>query len=619
MTAFDSRQKLAIAMDLHREGKLREAVTLYREILTRDPNNAAALNAMGMAAAQNGQIDHAATMIARAVELSPGDAAFLNNLGAIRMHQGRAEDAEACWLRAIELVPDYLAPVNSLAQHMFDTRRYDEAIELWQHVIKLAPNHAPTLRKLGNALRQVRRYKEAHAVASRAEELAPGDPENLNNLADSLYEQGQPIEAAQIWRQAADANPTALVLRNNLLLMLHYDPNQSNEQLFQEHLRFGSIARSLGPRIPLPAPDCDPDRRIRIGYLSPNFNSHAVAKFVEPILREHNHSQFEITCYHDSPRTDAVTARFKPFADRWHDVANLSTDAMTQLIAGNSEDILVDLTGHISGSRLAVFARKPAPIQATYIGYQNTTGLEAMDYRITDAVADLPDAGRFYTERLVRLPCFFCYQISETAVDIGPLPAQSSGIVTFGSLNMPAKLNERVIALWSRLMHEVKNSRMILLIGALGEGDERFVKMFAEYGIDPTRVTFVPRAGRIEYLNRYNQIDIALDPFPFSGHTTTCDALWMGVPVVTLAGDRYAARMSTSVLTHLPALEWIAENPDQYVKIAARLAADLNGLAEIRGGLRNRVETSTITNSATFTRNLEASYRKMWVDYCKSR
>ncbi len=617
---FDARQQLAIAIDLHQAGKMREAVTLYREILSRDPNNAAALNAMGMAAAQSNQFDHAATLIARAVELAPNDAAFLNNLGIIRTQQKQLDQAEACWRKAISLAPDYFEPMNSLALLMAQQDNTEEAIQLFRRAAQIQPNNPITHRNLASALRNEWKFREAEAVCLRAAELDPDDTQNLNDLGDSILQQGRAIEAAQVWRRATAEHPTRFVLRNNLLLTLHYDPNITNEELQAEHLSFGADLAKEFPRVILPPRDRDPARPIRVGYVSPYFCRHAVATFVEPILRSHDHSQFIITCYADSRRKDDLTTRCKGFADAWHDTATLSTNELTDLVLKNRDDILVDLTGHISGSRLPVFARKPAPIQVTYLGYQNTTGLDAMDYRITDAAADPPGIpDRFYTERLVRLPCFFCYQPPDIPVEVGPLPAMKNDYVTFGSMNTPAKLNERVIALWSPLMKQVERSRITLLINEPGEGDDRFMDMFAENGIDNDRVNFVGRSPKPKYLELFNEIDIGLDPLPFSGHTTTCDALWMGVPVVTLAGDRYASRMTTSVLEHLGAPEWIAQTPDEYVKIASALAGDLSSLSQIRSGLRQRLETSTIADDRTFTRNLEAAYRRMWVDWCNSQ
>ena len=352
--------------------------------------------------------------------------------------------------------------------------------------------------------------------------------------------------------------------------------------------------------------------------MSGHFWDHAVNFFTEPILASHDHQRFEVLCYSNQAKEDETTRRLQTYADHWRRIDTLEDDAVTELVRNDQIDILVDLAGHIAGNRLLVFARKPAPIQVTYIGYQNTTGMTAMDYRLTDDWADPPGTtDAFYTEKLVRLPrCFFCYQPSCDAPPVNCLPAIEKGVVTFGSFNNFAKVTPQVLSAWAAILNAVPGSRLVVLANAARSLGEYLTRTFEGHGISGDRVTLADRRPRGAYLELIRQVDIALDPFPFNGHTTTCDALWQGVPVVTLAGRMYAARFGSSGHVNLGLRELIASTSDEYVEIAARLAGDVERLKELRAGLRDRMIASPLLDFVGFTRNLEAAYRRMWVDGC---
>jgi predicted O-linked N-acetylglucosamine transferase (SPINDLY family) len=359
------------------------------------------------------------------------------------------------------------------------------------------------------------------------------------------------------------------------------------------------------------------ERRLRVGYVSAHFRNHAVNFFVEPILASHDRSRFEVFCYSNVEFPDHVTAQLQTAVDHWRPIRNEPDDRVAQLIRDDAIDILIDLTGHIGENRLLVFALKPAPVQVTYIGYQNTTGMSAMDYRLTDERADPPGVtDRYYTERLVRLPrAFFCYQPGE-APAVSPSPANERGHVTFGSFNLFAKVNAQVIATWIEILARVPDSRLWVLANQGGYAEQKFAEQARARGVDPARVEIHARRPRAEYLRLVSGVDIALDPFPFNGHTTTCDAIWMGVPVVMLEGDAYASRFGGSVLANVGLGELIANSPDQYVDIAVALANDGDKLARLRAELRPRMAASPLMDFVGFTRNLEAAYRQMWADWC---
>jgi predicted O-linked N-acetylglucosamine transferase (SPINDLY family) len=360
---------------------------------------------------------------------------------------------------------------------------------------------------------------------------------------------------------------------------------------------------------------------LRIGYVSPDFVHHAVSYFVEPVLAAHNRAQIEVFCYADAPVADATTARLRGLSDQWRDIAPLNDAQVAELIRSDKIDILVDLAGHTARHRLLVFARRPAPIQLTWIGYPNTTGLETIDSRLTDAISDpLGQTEVFHTEKLVRLPeVFSCYKPSDQAPAVSELPAVKNGYVTFGSFNHFAKINPAVLDLWARLMVRLPSSRLFLKARSLADPETAtgVRETFKRHGVAANRLTLCSDELSVAaHQSLYHGVDIALDPFPYNGTTTTCEALWMGVPVITLAGQTHVSRVSASLLTHLGRPEWIAHSEDGYIEKCAALAADLPRLAELRANQREQMRLSPVCDAPRFTAQLEATYRELWRQRC---
>ena len=360
----------------------------------------------------------------------------------------------------------------------------------------------------------------------------------------------------------------------------------------------------------------EPDRPLRIGYVSPDFRRHPVAFFVEPILEHHDRQKFENICYAQVASPDAFTERFKQLAGSWHNICGLTDEQLAEQIRADRIDILVDLAGHTAKNRLLAFARKPAPVQVSYLGYPNTTGVAAIDYRLTDAIADPLDEPPLYVEQLVRLPGgLCCYRPFDDAPAVTPLPSLSRNFITFGSTHSLAKLNSRVLELWGRILHEMPSARLLVCRNSLtGETKDYFREQFAIHGCDIERVEFRGGVGlgNDKHWPIYSEIDISLDAFPWCGHTTACESLWMGVPIITLYGDRHSGRMVASVLTSLGLTDWIAKTPDEYVNLAVRMAHDRQRLTALRTSLRHQIQESPLCDGLTFTRGLEAAYRKMW-------
>jgi predicted O-linked N-acetylglucosamine transferase (SPINDLY family) len=408
----------------------------------------------------------------------------------------------------------------------------------------------------------------------------------------------------------------------NLLFSTNYHRELSARAIFEQHRAWGETHGRTRAGLP-PAPNSrEPQRRLRVGYVSPDLRGHSVAYFIEPILAQHDRAHYETYCYAEIPKAkqDSTTERFKALSGHWVDTCGLSDRALAERVRADGIDILVDLAGHTANNRLRAFAYQPAPVQITYLGYANTTGMPAMHFRLTDQWADPPGQERFYTEELIRLPRgFLCYAPPQDAPAVSPLPAREAGYVTFGSFNVLSKISPQVVALWADILGALPNARLLLKNRAMTDADTRedYYRQFAEHGIARERLEMIGwTVSRQEHLALYSRIDIALDTFPYHGTTTTCEALWMGAPVITLEGDRHAARVGVSLLSRLGLHELIAHEESEYMDKAITFAADLDRLAALRAGLRARMLGSGLCDGAAFTRELEEVYRKLWRRWC---
>jgi predicted O-linked N-acetylglucosamine transferase (SPINDLY family) len=364
--------------------------------------------------------------------------------------------------------------------------------------------------------------------------------------------------------------------------------------------------------------DRDPDRKpLRVGYISSDFRDHCQSFFTIPLLAHHDRSQFRVFCYCGARRLDAISRRIQGHADEWRNIWGLDDQRAARMIQDDRIDILVELNLHMAGNYLLVLARKPAPVQVTWLGYPGSTGVETIDYRITDPHLDPPGAGEsFYSERSIHLPeSFWCYDPLTSELAANQLPALTSGLVTFGCLNSFAKVNDRVLELWARVLSVVPGSRLLLICEA-PSARKRTLEKLALHGIDSTRIEFSDRLSRQDYLKLYNRIDVALDTFPANGHTTSLDGLWMGVPVVTLPGQTAVSRGGLSIMSNLGLREFVAESEDGFVEIARATSADLRRLAELRLNLRSQMQRSPLMDGPRFARHMEQAYRQMWRRFC---
>ncbi|MFN8011223.1 MAG: tetratricopeptide repeat protein [Holophagaceae bacterium] len=501
---------------------------------------------------------------------------------------------------------------------LWRAQRHLEALARFEAVLARAPRHYHARYHAGLALRDLARLREAEQAFLEAARLEPLRPEPLVALGNLRREQGRVRDALLQYRRALALDPRSTAALQNLALVLHCDEDAEGEDLRRAAEAWARVAAAApGPR-PRPRPrDPDPDRRLRVGFLSPDFRRHSCAFFLEPLFRHLDRARVEVLAYADVQARDDRTAAFEGWSDRFALVAGEDDDALEARIRAEAPDVLVDLAGHTGNNRLALFARRLAPVQATWLGCPGTTGLTAMDARLTDAIADPPGSSEaHHTEPLARLdPVFLCYQPPADAPEPAPAPSAGGAPFTFGSFNTLAKAGDRTVALWSTILRAAPGSRLLLKDKALPDPAHRawVQSRFAAHGVDPARVLGVGwRAGDAEHLATYRHVDVALDPFPYNGTTTTCEALWMGVPVVTLEGRRHSGRVGASLLRAAGLGGLVAGGEEDYAALAVDLARDPARLAGLRVGLRERVAASPLCDGPGFARRFEAALRQLW-------
>jgi len=600
-----------------------DSVRAYRAAVQLEPASADLHNNLGAVLAQMGRNEEAGAEFQIAIDLKPDHLEAINNLGAALKTLGQHTAAEPFFREAIKLNAASVEPHLNLASILLDTRRYEEALQSIDAAVELRPELAACHFFRGIILRDLQRFDDAVDSLRRAQNLAPQDPGTLTALGYALLERGDLEEAMDNLRRSIELKPSPRA-HSNVLLTMNYHPGFAPAELLTAHQSWAELHEKPHRDKWLPhANDRSPERKLKIGYVSPDFRGHSVSYFLEPLLRYHDRDQFEIIGFAHLIEPDAHTWRLRAQVDRWRETAGKNFDEVAAMIRDDQIDILVELAGHTANNGLPIFARRPAPVQINLIGFPSTTGLSAMDYRVTDARCDpigVTDA--YNTESLIRLPdLFWAYLPAENAPPVGPLPADANdGRITFASVNNFAKVTPPVQHLWAQLLHAIPNSQLILQTTAVSSlHTQRLVKeRFAAVGVSSDRLDFRPWSDFVQYMQLLTESDMTLDPFPFNGGTTTCHSLWMGAPVITLAGDRHASRMGLSMMTAIGLPEFIAHTPEEYVQIGVRMANDLPRLREIRRGMRERLAASPLLDGATYTRNLEAAYRQVWRKWCES-
>jgi len=651
-------QAFALAVAHHEAGRLGEAEALYRQILAAHPDHPAAWQRLSVLVHQAGRLDEAAAACHQALQFKPDFPEAHYNLGTILAQQGRLVDAIPSFRRALALKPDFQEAAYNLGTALAQTAQFEQAVEAYRRALQLRPDfpegysnlgnaldglgrtqeaiaafrHALQLKanfpaahyNLANALKKQRRLDEAVAAYRQAIQLKPDYAEACLNLGSALKDQAQLDEALAAYRQARDCQPDDPTAQSNIIYTLQFHARVDRKIIADEQLRWNRRfsephRKSLRPH----TNDRQPERRLRIGYVSPKFRDHITGRYLVPLFENHDRRNFEILCYAGVVKPDRLTEVFRGHADQWRSTVGMADHALSEMIRQDGVDVLVDLTQHMGGNRLPVFARRPAPVQVSFAGYPESTGLEAIPNRIGDryleseigsdlqsSIFDLRPA-----EQVFLLDSFWCYDAREVKAPVNELPATENGRVTFGCLNNFCKINDPLLRLWGQVLGKVRDSHLVLL-SDMGSHRQRTLEILAGAGVAAHRVSFVEPRPRPAYLELYHRLDIALDPFPCNGHMTSLDALLMGVPPISLCGPYPPSRGGLSQLSNLGLEELAAFSEEGYVNIAAQLAGDLPRLAELRRTLRSRVQASVLMDASRFARGIETAYRTMWRQWC---
>ena len=616
-TSFDYHTNLGLV--LNKLGRIEESLAAYQSALKLRPDSALCRNEIGVALAGMGKNVDAIAAFESAIAADPTYAEAYNNLGVLRQYMSEIDAAEVAYRLAIQHQPNYSEAMSNLASLCEMRSRSDEAEQLLRAAIALQPNSPGSHNNLGNVLQRTDRLDAAEDEFRAALSLNPNYCEAMINLASCLKDSGQLDESLAQFDRVVAQFPTHKVAASARINTMHFMPAFSAADLQLEladwNERFAKTPANLPPHRNKP----DPNKRLRIGYVSADLREHVVGWNLLPLLQQHDKAQFEIFAYDTGARKDAMTDKLAENCDHWRSLVGRTDEEAAQAIREDGIDLLVDLALHTSQNRLSIFALKPAPVQLTYLAYCGSTGMPAIDYRFSDPYMDPPGTDlSLYAERTVRLPrTFWCYNPTESP-NVSSLPAQVNGFVTFGCLNNFAKVSPPALRLWMSILQDVPGSRLLMYAPA-GRAVEKIRRQFAAAGIDSARLEFVGRQSRPDYFNTYNRIDIALDPFPYGGGITTCDALWMGVPVISLIGKTAVGRGGFSILSNLDLARLACDLPKKYRQTAIALANDLPVLTALRAELRDRMRSSPLMDAPRFARDVEAAYRRMWREYCRNK
>lgn len=563
--AFDA------ALRLHRSGRLEDAAEAYRKIIMRRPAHAAALCNLGVILRKNGQFEAAREMYARSLRYAPRDGSTWSNLSGLLWSMGRK----------------------------------DEALQAARKAVMLAPSLPAAHDNLGNVLFQKLCFDEAEAALLNAIVLSPEFANAWNNLGQVYQRQSRLADAAGAYQRAVLLDPAFDIAFSNLLFCMHFGRQWQTPEIFSAHLRWGQqFERSPLAHAPIYSfRDRVEGSRPRVGFISPDLFRHPVSVFLKPLIAHWPQDKFELGFFASVRAPDDMTDWFKEQAAHWCDIYSMNDAAAAKAVASWQPDILIDLAGHTGGGRLRLLAHRLASVQMSWLGYFDTTGMKSVHYVIADPVSVPTELEKYFTEKVLRLPHgFVCFDPPESAPEPGPLPALTNGFITFGSQNQLAKITEDVLFSWAELLRCLPRARLLFQAMAFNDSTarEKYTLAFVRLGIEPGRIEFLPATSPKGILANYRRIDIALDPFPCTGGTTTCESLWMGVPVVTLIGDRFGGRHSASHITNVGLGQLVASSPDQYLAIAAALGSDIPRLADIRHGLRERMRTSPLCDGQRF-------------------
>jgi protein O-GlcNAc transferase len=615
---------------LQRQGRWNEAEQECRRRLAEQPRDDVALHQLGGVVLRLGRVDEALDLLRGAAELSPANPYHRIDLAAVLGKIGRPTDALPHLAMALRLKPDIPELHNNLGVTLEKLDQFDQAAAAYREAARLRPDYPEAHHNLGNLLRKVGRPAESAAEYRDAVRLNGQYGKAVQGLAGTLADLGEIEETIRTLQCLVEHMPTLAAARSALLYTIHYSPEYDAPRLAGEHREWGRVfcepvRRAIAPH----ENDRTPERKLRVGYVSPDFREHTVPHFVTAALEHHNRENFEVFCYSDVEKPDDITASLKGMAEHWAETRGMRDEALAGRIRQDRIDILIDLRGHAANNRLPMFCLKPAPIQANMVGYFDTTGLSTMDYRITDEHMDPAGKGgwkrgrssffpdQYHTEKLVRLAgSCWCYTADEDAPEVAEPPVLRNGFITFGSLNKIVKVSEPCARLWAAVLEAVPGAKLLLSV-ASADAAGTVRKRLESYDLPLERLIITDKTRiRREYLHRFNEIDIALDTWPFNGITTTCDGVWMGVPCVSMTGNTSVSQAGKSILHAADLGELATESPERFVTVASELARDVARLTDLRRTMRDRLLASPLMDHRGFARKLEAAYREMWRAWC---
>lgn len=653
----DYANRLAEARRYRQSGNMKAAKAVYSDILRKDADNAEVLHLLGCLSEEMGNPETAIRLLLKAVKADPAVPTYCYNLAnmllrqsnvteAIRYYQdairlrpdyavahnnlgralsltGQREAAKACFQRAIHFAPHYADPLNSLSLELKAEGDLDGAVAAAVAAIGIKPDFADAHCNLGGAYLQMQRVVEAANAYRAAARLQPAQAMFQANLGGALLRLGAQNEAVKAFDEALRLAPKDASIRSNRILAGSY-VTSSAADLWEQADAWGRLHGQVSKSKAMVHTNLpDPERRLRIGLVSADFRNHAAVYWIEPLLVGLHQGDCELVCYSNSPRVDAVTERLKRHAHGWVNCIALDDAALAARIAADGIDVLVDLSSHTEGHRLLVFARQPAPVQVSWFGFPVSTGLPTMQYRFTDAVMDPPGhSDAFYSETLVRLNRFYAaYRPDPVCGELGVGPAVHNGFVTFGSFNTLAKITPAMIRVWATILTRIPHARLLLQAAGLEHEQlaATLVDAFGSLGVESHRLTLRGWTAIEDYMRLGQAADIALDPFPFNGGVTSCHALWMGLPVITCAGETAASRVGASLLTGMGLAELVAEDMDAYVAKAVALANEPARLATLRASLRTRMESAGLLDGRSLAVEAEQAIRDMWRAWCANR
>ena len=640
------------AVTFHQTGKFKDAYDLYQKVLKKNPKNADALHLSGLAAQEMGEYDEAVKNIQKAIKISPKNPTFNYNLGLVYFEQKNYQSAIKSYEKAVKIKPDYFEALNNIGMVYNTTGNFNDAVIYFKKALEIKPDYSSAMNNLGTVYKQTAQYEKALEYYKKAVLSDPKNAQAHNNLADIYKDKGQLDDAFIHLKKAIEMRPDYIQAYNNLgviykeqtelkkaldcfkyaieikpdffqahsnyLRLLNYFPDTNQSFIFEEHKKFGQICKSV-PVYKNYLNSKDLSKKLCIGYVSPDFKRHSVAFFIESILKHHDSNSFKIICYSNVSAPDEITERLQLLAHEWKNIYKMDDNQICEMIYNDKVDILIDLAGHTRNNSLTVFAQKPAPVQVTYLGYPNTTGLKTIDYRLTDIHSDPIEFDKYYTEKQIRIPGgFLCFQPEKNSPIVKELPAIKNNYITFGSFNHISKINETLIKIWSKILLSVPDSKLILKSNAFNDPKtkEKYIKFFEDNEVSTTRLTMTGLINSLnDHLDYYNKIDISLDTFPYNGTTTSLESLWMGVPFVALNGNTHASRVGVSILKCIGFDDFIADSKGTYIAKAVFLSKDLQLLSKLRNNLRNILLQSNLMNPENFVKNLENIYKKMWQNY----